>query len=123
MNNKNDSGKKKDLSDEYISRLMKTISGAVSENGGKLVWFSSGSMLNSNVDYTVGGANSNLVLNALNWMGGQEETISIRAKSMDEATLTVPAASSSFWSAVMIGVIPAVLTAAGIIIYIRRKRR
>ena len=97
--------------------------GAVGENGGRLVWFSSGSMLNSNVDYTVGGANSNLVLNALNWMGGQEESISIRAKSMDEETLTVPASSSGFWSVVMIGIIPAVLIAVGIIIYMRRKRR
>lgn len=97
--------------------------GAISEKGGKLIWFSSGSMLNSNVDYTVGGANSNLLLNALNWMGGQEESISIRAKSMDEETLTVPASSSSFWSIVMIGVIPAALIAIGVIIYIRRKRR
>jgi len=75
------------------------------------------------VDYTVGGANSNLLLNALNWMGGQEESISIRAKSMDEETLTVPASSSSFWSIVMIGVIPAALITIGVIIYIRRKRR
>ena len=96
---------------------------AVSENGGKLVWFSSGSMLNSNVDYTVAGANSNLLLNALNWMGGQEESISIRAKSMEEATLTVPESSSSFWSIVMIGIIPAALIAVGIIIYVRRKRQ
>ncbi len=97
--------------------------GAVSENGGKLVWISSGSMLNSNVDYTVAGANTNLVLNALNWMGGHEESISIRAKTMDEETLTVPASSASFWSVAMIGAIPAVLIAAGIIIYVRRKRR
>ena len=97
--------------------------GAVSEKDGKLVWFSSGSMLQSNVDYTVGGANSNLVLNALNWMGGQEESISIRAKSMDEETLTVPASSSSFWSVIMIGIIPVMLIALGLIIYVRRKRR
>ena len=97
--------------------------GAGGENGGRLVWFSSGSMLNSNVDYTVGGANSNLVLNALNWMGGQEESISIRAKSLDEETLTVPASTSGFWSVVMIGIVPAVLIAVGIIIYVRRKRR
>ena len=97
--------------------------GAIGENGGRLIWFTSGSMLNTNVDYTVGGANTDLILNAFNWMGGQEESISIRAKSMDEATLTVPAASSGFWSVVMIGVIPAVLIAAGIVIYMRRKRR
>ena len=97
--------------------------GAVSEKGGKFVWFSSGSMLERNVDYTVSGANSNLILNALNWMGGQEESIAIRAKSMDEETLTVPDSSSGFWSVVMIGVFPAVLVVVGILIYVRRKRR
>ena len=97
--------------------------GAVSENGGRLIWFTSGSMLNSNVDRTVAGGNSNLLLNALNWMGGHEESISIRAKSMDEETLSVSASSSSFWSVVMIGIIPAVLIASGIIIYMGRKRR
>ena len=97
--------------------------GAISEKGGKLIWFSSGSLLDSNVDRTVAGGNSNLLMNALNWMSGQEESISIRAKSMDEETLTVPASSSSFWSVVMIGVIPAALVGIGIIIYVRRKRR
>ena len=97
--------------------------GAISEKGGKLIWFSSGSMLEENVDRTVAGANSNLLLNALNWMSGQEESISIRAKSMDEETLTVPASSSRFWSVVMIGVIPAALIGIGITIYVRRKRR
>ncbi len=97
--------------------------GVASENGGKLVWFTSANMLNSNVDYTVGGANSNLVLNALNWMGDQEESISIRSKSMDEETLTVPSSSYSFWSVMMIGILPAALIAIGIFIYVRRKHR
>ena len=97
---------------------------AVSEkNDGKLLWIASDSFLNSNVDQVVSGANSDLYLNALNWMGDQEESISIRAKSMDNETLTVPAASSTLWSVIMIGGIPAVLAAMGIIIWIRRKRR
>ena len=97
---------------------------AVSEKGeGKLLWIASDSFLNSNVDQVVSGANSDLYLNGLNWMGDQEESISIRAKSMDNETLTVPAASSTLWSVIMIGGIPAVLAAMGIIIWIRRKRR
>ena len=97
--------------------------GAVSENGGKLVWITSAGMLSEYVDRTVAGGNSNLILNAFNWMGGQEESISIRAKSLDEKGLTVPESSSGFWSIVMIGLIPAALIGAGVIIYIRRKRR
>ena len=97
--------------------------GAVSEDGGKLVWFTSASMLTDYVDRTVAGGNSNLILNAFNWMGGQEESISIRAKSLEEDGLTVPESSSGFWNIVMIGVIPAVLICVGVIIYVRRKRR
>lgn len=97
--------------------------GAISVNGGKLFWVSSSNLLNSQIDLTVAGGNSNLVLNALNWMGGQGKSISIRAKSVDETRLTVPASSSNFWSVVMIGVIPVCLVSIGMIIYIRRKRQ
>lgn len=97
--------------------------GAVSENGGKLFWVTTDSLVNENVDMMVSGANSNLFLNALNWMGGQEDSISIRAKSLDRETLTVPQGAATMWSVVMIGVIPIALIAVGIVIWIRRKRR
>lgn len=97
--------------------------GAVSENGGKLLWLTGGGMLDSYIDNAVSGANSNLLLNALNWMGGQEESIAIRAKSLDSTGLSVTQSESGFWSAVMIGVIPGALVALGIIIWARRKRR
>ena len=98
--------------------------GAVSElNDGKLVWFASAGMLDSYIDQTVSGANSNLFLNVLNWMGGQEESISIRAKSLETSSLTVTSAQNSFWGIVMIGLIPLGLVALGLIVSIRRKRR
>ena len=97
---------------------------AVSELGeGKLLWIASGNFLDSQVDQVVSGANSDLYLNALNWMGDQEESISIRAKSMDTETLTVSSADSTLWSILLIGGIPALLAAVGIIVWIRRKRR
>lgn len=97
--------------------------GAVSEMGGKLIWLTGDGLLDSYIDNAVSGANSNLLLNALNWMGGQEEAISIRAKSLDATGLSVTQSESSFWSVVMIGVIPGALVALGIIIWARRKRR
>ncbi len=96
--------------------------GAVSELRGKLFWVTSDSLLDSYIDSAVSGANSNLFLNALNWMGGQEDSISIRAKSMDQETLTVPQSSATAWSIIMIGLIPACLIAIGIMIRVRRKR-
>ena len=91
--------------------------------GGKLFWVTSSYMLDSYIDSAVSGGNSNLFLNVLNWMGGQEESISIRAKSLDTTGLTVTQAESTLWSIVMIGLIPLALVAIGIVIWIRRKRR
>lgn len=97
--------------------------GAVAEDAGKLFWVTSDSLLDSYVNSAVSGANGDLFLNALNWMAGQEESISIRAKSLDNAGLTVTQGESSMWSIIMIGVIPATLVAVGVVIWIRRKRR
>lgn len=98
--------------------------GVIAEAGeGKLVWFASSAMLGSSVDQMVSGANSDLFLNTLNWMCEQEESISIRAKDLSEPTLTMTAADANFWSVVFIGAIPAACVIAGIIIWIRRRRR
>ena len=97
---------------------------AASELGeGKLVWAATAELLSESVDSMVAGANSDLFMNALSWMCGQEETISIRAKSMDSATLTLTGAQNSFWSVVLIGVVPGALILIGVIIVLRRKRR
>ena len=96
---------------------------AIAEKGGKLLWLTGDGMFDEYIDSAVSGGNSNLLMNALNWMGGQEESISIRAKSLDETGLSITESESSFWSAVMIGVLPAALVVIGIIIWARRKRR
>ena len=97
---------------------------AVSEyNDGKLGWIASTDFLNSTIDRMVSGANSDLYLNMLNWMCEQEETISIRAKSLDSSTLTVPDSDNTRWSILMIGVIPMTFVLTGILISVRRKRR
>lgn len=87
------------------------------------MWIASSEFLDDNVNAMVSGANGNLLMNAVDWMAGQEETISIRSKSLDEDGLTVTGAENSLWSAVMIGILPAALIALGIVICIRRKRR
>lgn len=97
---------------------------AVSEkNGGKLFWVASQDFLNENMDYMVSGANSSLLLNALDWMGGQENAISIRAKSLDESTLVVSSGKSSVWTVILVGLVPLTFVAVGVTVWIRRKRR
>ena len=97
---------------------------AASDKGeGKMIWATTAELLSDRLNALVSGANSDLFMNALSWMCGQEETISIRAKSMDGSTLTLNGAQSTFWSAVLIGVLPGLLLIAGAVVTIRRKRR
>ncbi|MBE5791588.1 MAG: hypothetical protein E7322_05445 [Clostridiales bacterium] len=97
---------------------------ATSQMGeGQLVWFSNGALLDENVDMLVSGANSNVFMNALNWMCEQPESISIRAKSMDAEGLVLTSSESSILSMLLIGGIPALLIGVGICVVIRRKRR
>lgn len=99
------------------------VAAAAELGEGRLVWFPSSDLLDEGVDAMVSGANSDLFLNALEWMSGQEETISIRAKSMDGERLTLTSAQSSLWSVVLIGVVPAAFVIIGLVVVIRRKRQ
>ena len=97
---------------------------AASERGeARMVWVTSSELLSDNVNAMVSGANSDLFMNSVEWMCDQEETISIRARSLDSEGLTLTGAQSSFWSVVMIGVIPGAVLLIGLVIVIRRKRR
>lgn len=96
---------------------------AVEQNGGHFVWVTSGQLLDDQINQIVSGGNQNFFLNALGWMTEREESISIRAKSLDNATLAVPSGQSSLWSIVLIGLVPGALIAAGVIIWVRRKRK
>lgn len=97
---------------------------AVSERGeGRLCWFAAGDMLSDVADRTVSGGNGNLFMNTLNYMTEQEESISIRAKSLNAQGLTLTKADHTFWGVLLIGVIPLALVGCGVIILIRRKKR
>ena len=98
--------------------------GAVSERGdARMAWFASAEMLEDSADMTVGGTNSDLFVNAVEWMCDQRETISIRARSLDEARLTLSAAQSRLWSAVLVGIVPLAFVLAGIRVAVRRNRK
>ena len=97
---------------------------AASERGeARMVWVASSELLTDNVNAMVSGANSDLFMNSVEWMCDQEETISIRSRSLDQEGLTLTGAKSSFWSAVMIGFIPGAVLVIGLVIVVRRKRR
>ncbi len=96
-----------------------TRSGAES----RLVWFTTSGMLNASVDSMVSGANTTMFLGALNWTCSDEDAVTIPAKNISIKSLVIPTAASTFWSAVLIGVVPGIFIAAGIAVWVVRRRR
>ncbi len=93
------------------------------EGESKILWISSASLLQDQANMQVSGGNQDFFLNCLNEICRQENSISIRAKSVSNSYLTMDSSTIVRLTALMVFVIPAVVLAAGIIIWIRRKRR
>lgn len=88
-----------------------------------ILWITSGRLLDENVNQLVSGANQDLLLNAINWMGGREEGIAIHPKSLAAEYLTVSSGAATLWSIVLVFVIPVIVLVFGIYVWIRRKSR
>ncbi|MEA5040125.1 MAG: GldG family protein [Clostridiaceae bacterium] len=89
----------------------------------RIVWYTSSQLLDDTVNSWVGGANSDLFLNSLGWMSAQDNAVTIRSRDLNTTYLTVPNATASALSAVLIGIVPLVVLAVGVVIAVRRKRR
>ncbi len=86
-----------------------------------ILWYTTGYMLDDSVNQMVSGANLDLFINSLDWMCEREGNISIHSKRLSDEHLTMTSVDSSFWSLMMVGVIPVVFLVLGIMV--RRKRR
>jgi len=93
------------------------------DTGAQIVWYSTSYLLDDETDKYVAGANTDLFINSLGWMCGRNETISIHPKDMSVEYLTVPAGAISFWSAVLVAVLPGGVLLTGGIIWHKRRRR
>lgn len=102
-----------------------TIGVAISDKKTKadILWIASSQMLDDTVNQLVSGGNQDLFLNALNWMCGREEGITIHAKALDQKYLTVTGGAVANWSFLFIFVIPAGVLGVGIYVWQRRKNR
>lgn len=89
----------------------------------KLMVVSSSTILEESADQMVSGGNSKLFMNALSWMCGHTTTVSVPVKSMSVDYLTVTSASGSFWSILVIGIIPGIILIAGLVIWLRRRKQ
>ena len=88
----------------------------------KLALYTSSMLVNSNADAMVSGGNSKLFLNTLSWMCGNEVNISIPVKSLSYDYLVLTTAGSSFWSIIVIGIIPGSILIFGLYIWLKRRK-
>lgn len=89
----------------------------------RLALFTSSALIDASADQMVAGGNSQLFINTLSWICGQKSSVSIPVKSMSASYLTLTAASSNFWSIIVIAVIPGAFLAAGLAVWLRRRKK
>ena len=89
----------------------------------RIVLFSSSTILDSSADQMVSGGNSTLFMNALSWLCGSNASVSVPVKSISASYLTITAASSSFWSILVIGILPGGFLVSGLVIWLRRRKK
>ena len=88
-----------------------------------IVWFTSSSLLNSQLDMMVNGNNSAVVLSALSQLAGQDvESLGIAAKSLSVDHLTVSTGQMQQWNMISMYLLPLAALAIGIVIVLRRRK-
>ena len=89
----------------------------------RLFWITSSQLLDQTVNSMVAGANYDVFMNALGMLCDQTETLSIRVKNLNTHVLSVPQQAQSRFTVTIIGILPALILAAGAVVVIVRKRR
>ena len=92
------------------------------ENGvAQMVYIPSTAFLTDQINQLMSGANHDFFMNALEWLCDREDTISIRAKSLDVEYLSVDEQAAAKWEIILMGMIPVgLLIFGGIVVYRRR---
>lgn len=92
------------------------------ETTSQMVYIPSTAFLADQINTLVSGANHDFFMNSLEWLCDREETISIRAKSLDAEKLSISEQTALTWEIILMGVIPAALLIfGGMVVYRRRK--
>lgn len=89
----------------------------------QIVYFTTENMLTDSVDAAVSGSNTELVVNALSKMIDHEVTISIPVKAYDSSTLTIAKSNMAILSLLFTILLPLGCLIAGIVIWLRRRKK
>ena len=99
------------------------VTETVADGQTRVVWFSTSQFLSDQVDQMVSGANTDLLVDSLNWMCERENSISISAKELSQAALTVPSGTASWLGGLLAAVLPLAVLAVGIVVVVKRRKR
>lgn len=90
----------------------------------KIVYYSTSSLLDSQMNAMVSGGNQMLVMESLKWLADTEEsaTVSIPAKSLEVSYLTLTDYDASFWKICTIVLIPGFFLVAGFTVWLKRRK-
>ena len=103
--------------------LMSTLMPAGASKGSNVIvsasvqYFGSGCMGNTSL------SNAEYLTCILNLLTEREDAVSIEAKSLAGNALTITTSSASFWGIVLCIVVPVLILATGIIVYLKRRYR
>lgn len=88
----------------------------------RVAWFATPYFLYDNMDMSVGGSNVALFIDVVSWASGAETATSeLVSRGLGNSTITVDTGTSTFFSAVLIGIVPAGALLCGFYIWRQRK--
>ena len=102
--------------------------GAVSERQtgtalSTMIWFPSGYLLEDNIDTTVSGGNSQLLVGCVQYLSGNSGSVTVPGKTLGGGKLLVNTTERAVLSILLMVVLPLSILAVGIVVVRRRKRR
>lgn len=98
------------------------VGAEVIDGEGGMVVFSSSYFLNDSILRLGSYANGDLFYNAINYLAGVDNSVSVRTVSLDEEIITVPASTGNMLAVLYIAFIPILILTIGIIVVVRRRR-
>ena len=110
------------LDDEKETQIV-SITETVDDKETQIIYFSSASMLSSQIDQAISGANSKLAATALTSMCDVEQTVVIPSKSTSYTNLVFTQGAVNTWSIITIAGIPLVLVVIGVMIWMKRRKQ
>ncbi len=100
-----------------------TFAEELEEGETRIAWFTSMGISDETVDAYVGGGNSTMLCNAINWVCEDDSVDIENGKSLSTTYISVDSGPLNIWKNVMIIILPLLVLAIGAIVCIRRKRR